>query len=71
MINSAMPYELAALAPYALNLLRSVKPDTPYAYATARRLLKFLSLVYVIPISQIPEDSITREFLGGSAFGAI
>lgn len=71
MINSAMPYELAALAPYALNLLRSVKPDTPYAYATARRLLKFLSLVYIIPISQIPEDSITREFLGGSAFGAI
>ena len=71
MINSAMPYELAALAPYALNLLRSVKPDAPYAYATARRLLKFLSLVYIIPISQIPEDSITREFLGGSAFGAI
>ena len=71
MINSAMPYELAALAPNALNLLRSVKPDTPYAYATARRLLKFLSLVYIIPISQIPEDSITREFLGGSAFGAI
>ena len=71
MINSAMPYELAALAPYALNLLRSVKPNTPYAYATARRLLKFLSLVYIIPISQIPEDSITREFLGGSAFGAI
>lgn len=71
MINSAMPYELAALAPQALNLLRSVKPDSPYAFATARRLLKFIELVYTIPLSDIPADSITREFLGGSVFGAI
>lgn len=70
MINSAMPYELAALAPQAINLLRSVKPDTEYAYATARRLLKFLELIYTIPMDNIPKDSITREFLGGSIFDA-
>lgn len=71
MINSAMPYEFAALAPQALNLLRSVKPDAEYAFATARRLLKFLELFYTIPMDMIPSDSITREFLGGSVFGAI
>ncbi len=68
MINSAMPYELAALCPFALNLLRSVKPDNEVAYATARRLLKFLELIYSIPVTTVPKDSITREFLGGSVF---
>ena len=71
MINSSMPYELAALTPYALNLLRSVKPNAGMAYATARRLLKFLELIYTIPADDIPRDSITREFLGGSVFGAV
>ena len=71
MINSALPYELAALAPQAVNLLRSVKPDDKYAFATARRLLKFLELIYTIPVTEIPSDSVTREFLGGSVFGAV
>ena len=71
MINSALAYELPALSGQATNLLRSVKPDTGLAYATARRLLKFLDLFYTIPTGCIPSDSITREFIGGSVFGAI
>ena len=71
MINSALPYEMSALTPQASNLLRSVKPETGLAFATARRLLKFLDFFYTIPSSSIPADSITREFIGGSVFGAI
>ena len=71
MINSAMPYEFEALAPQVINLLRSVKPDMNYAYATARRLLKFLELIYTIPMDNIPKDSITMEFHGGSVFDAV
>ena len=66
-----MPYEFEALAPQTINLLRSVKPDTEYAYATARRVLKSLELIYTIPMDNIPKDSITREFLGGSIFDAV
>lgn len=71
MINSAMPYELSALAPQAMNLLRSVKPESGYAFATARRLLKFLELICTIPATEIPADSITREFLGGSIYESV
>lgn len=71
MINTALSYELAALAPEAMNLLRSVKPEDKEAYLLARRLIKFLSLFCVAGKDDIPSDSVLREFLGGSIYGAI
>jgi Uridine kinase len=71
MYNSAHTYELAALAPYAESLLRSVKPDSGAAYTTARRLLQFIELFYAIPADSIPANSLVREFIGGSMYKAV
>lgn len=70
MINSSLCYEFAALAPIAEPLLRSVKPDDKEVYATARRLLNFIELFSPISIDLVPPDSLAREFLGGSVYGA-
>ena len=42
--------------------------STSETYAEARRLLTFLSFVTGIDEGPIPQTSILREFLGGSAF---
>lgn len=67
MFNSALPYELGVLKPYAEVILMHVRPNMK-EYGEARRLLKFLS--YFLPISdeEIPPTSLMREFLGGSTF---
>ncbi len=65
MFNSALAYELAALKPLAEPLLRQVEPGTP-EYIEARRLLTFLEWFYPADPLLIPEDSILREFIGGS-----
>ena len=71
MINSALSYELAALVPYAVPLLRSVRKESGEPYIVARRLLAFLDLILPMPDDMIPPDSILREFIGGSIYGAI
>lgn len=71
MINSALSYELAVLVTYAVPLLRSVRKESGEPYTIARRLLAFLSLVHPLPDDMIPPDSILREFIGGSIYGAI
>lgn len=71
MINSALDYELGVLSPYAQPLLKMVKPSAGAAYETARRILKFLENVNPIPDTLVPDDSLLREFIGGSEFGVI
>lgn len=68
MINSALDYELAALASFAKPLLLSVKPKDGFAYVTARRLLSFIDNIYPIESHLVPYDSLLREFIGGSAY---
>lgn len=70
MINSSLEYELGVLAPYAIPLLRSVSEKDGECYATAKRLLSFLELVYPIPSEDVPSDSLLREFIGGSIYNA-
>ncbi len=65
MFNSALVYELAALKSSAEPLLRQVEPDTP-EYIEARRMLGFLQWFQPCDIDLVPEDSILREFVGGS-----
>ncbi|MBI5032423.1 MAG: nucleoside kinase [Chloroflexi bacterium] len=65
MFNSALVYELALLKPFAEPLLRQAEPGVP-EYVEARRLLTFLEWFYPCDASLVPEDSILREFIGGS-----
>jgi uridine kinase len=65
MFNSALVYELAALRPIAEPLLRQVPHGTP-EHVEAVRLLALLQWFAPIEASQVPENSILREFLGGS-----
>ena len=66
-INTALIYELGILKTYAEPLLYSVDEDSIY-YEDALRLLNILRLVLPIPSENIPNDSILREFIGGSCF---
>jgi uridine kinase len=65
MFNSALVYELAALKPFAEPLLRQVPFGTP-EYIEAKRLLAFLEWFLPLGSDLIPENSIVREFIGGS-----
>jgi uridine kinase len=65
MFNSALVYELSALKTLAEPLLLQVEPGKP-DYVEAKRLLAFLQWFEPIPIDPIPDNSILREFVGGS-----
>lgn len=66
-INTALIYELGILKTYVEPLLYSVDEDSIY-YEDAKRLLNILRLILPIPSESIPDDSIIREFIGGSCF---
>lgn len=66
MFNSALVYELAALRPLAEPLLRQV-PHGTSEHVEATRLLALLQWFAPIEGVQVPENSILREFLGGSS----
>ena len=65
MFNSALVYEGSALAPLAEPLLRQV-PYRSNEHIEAKRLLTFLEWLLPIDTDLIPDDSILREFIGGS-----
>jgi uridine kinase len=65
--NSAIPYEIAVLKVYVEPLLFQVTEDDP-GYPEARRLLKFLDYFIAIPSTDVPKNSILREFIGGGCF---
>lgn len=67
MFNSSLMYELSVLKAYAEPLLAEI--DNSHAeYSEAKRLLEFLSYFLPIECSEIPMNSIIREFIGGSCF---
>jgi uridine kinase len=65
MFNSALVYELGVLRPLAEPLLLQIEPGKP-GYIEAKRLLAFLTWFERIPMDPIPDNSILREFIGGS-----
>jgi len=66
--NSAHLYELAVLKKYAWPLLNAIRPDEP-EFCEAVRMLKFLRFFETIEDdSIIVNNSIMREFIGGSVF---
>jgi len=67
LINTAMVHEQGVLRLYAERFLMEI-PESDPAYATAIRLLTFLDNFVPIFHEAIPDTSIIREFIGGSAF---
>ena len=67
MFNSALVYELAVLKVYAEPLLFGIERDCP-EYLEAKRLLKLLDYFLPMPADGISNNSLLREFVGGSCF---
>ncbi len=67
MFNSALIYELAMLKTFAEPLLFQIPKEAP-EYYEAKRLLKFLDYFLCVPSESLPNNSICREFVGGSCF---
>jgi uridine kinase len=66
MFNSALVYELSAIKTAAEPLLRQVPHGTP-EYIESKRLLAFLEWFLPLNADLVPDNSLAREFLGGSA----
>lgn len=67
MFNSALIYEMAVLKIYAMPQLLAIGEDCP-EYAEAKRLIKLLDYFLGIPSDDICNNSLVREFIGGSCF---
>lgn len=65
MINSALIYEMAVLKLYAEPQLYNIPEDDP-AYMEAKRLIKLLDYFLPLAPENIPNNSLLREFIGGS-----
>jgi len=65
MFNSALPYELAVIRPLVEPYLRHIEPDT-LAYVECKRLLAFLQWILPCKPDLVPDNSLLREFIGGS-----
>lgn len=66
-LNTSLVYELGVLKTYAEPLLFSVSEDDPN-YEDALRLINLFRVILGIPSDDVPNDSILREFIGGSCF---
>lgn len=67
MFNSSLVYELAVLGKYARPLLNKITRDEE-EYSEARRIITFLEYFEEIDETAIPNNSLLREFIGGSVF---
>lgn len=64
--NSALDYELAVLKPFVEPLLMQIKP-VHKEYAEARRISEFLLNFLGTSSEPVPQNSILREYIGGSS----
>ena len=67
MFNSSMFYEICVLKVVAEPLLKEIGKDSIY-YSKAKSLLDFLQYFEPVGSERVPENSIIREFIGGSCF---
>ncbi|MBQ7994649.1 MAG: nucleoside kinase [Bacilli bacterium] len=68
--NSFMPYELPVLKKYAMPLLSSIEKESPY-FPDAERLLRLLKFFVDMPDNWVPNNSLMREFIGGSCYADV
>lgn len=67
MFNSSIVYEISVLKKYAVPLLQEI-PDSEPVYSDAKRLLTMFQYFEDMDDSLIPNNSLLREFIGGSIF---
>jgi len=65
--NSALTYEMCILKTYAMPQLFAIERTAP-EYLEASRLLRFLDWFMAIAEKEVPNNSLLREFIGGSCF---
>ncbi len=65
--NSATVYELSVLKPFVEPLLYKIDKTMP-EYITANRIIKFLDYFLSAGTEAIPDNSLIKEFVGGSVF---
>lgn len=65
MFNSALVYELSVIRPIAEPLLLQIEPGKP-EHVEAKRLLSFLQWFEPVSPEAVPDNSLLREFIGGS-----
>ncbi|PRR78225.1 Uridine kinase [Clostridium liquoris] len=67
MFNSTLVYELCVLKRFALDELNKIEHSSP-VYYEALRLKSFLHFFKDVNTDFVPDNSILREFIGGSCF---
>ncbi len=67
MFNSSLVYELCLLKTYAEPLLMQIGSENE-RYSEVKRLIEFLSYFLPIDDKEVPNNSIVKEFVGGSCF---
>lgn len=65
--DTSLAYEIGVLKPYVEMELIKIKMDSAH-YREARKLLRLLSYFTPIPDKYVPDESILKEFVGGSHF---
>lgn len=65
--DTSLAYEIGVLKPYVEMELIKINMDSPH-YTEARKLLRLLSYFTPIPDKYVPDESILKEFVGGSHF---
>lgn len=65
--NSSLAYEIGVLRDSALKELVKIPMSSPY-YEDAKRLIGLISCFLPIESSEVPDDSILKEFIGRSFF---
>jgi len=67
MFNSTLVYELCVLKKCVFEVLDEIDMESP-VYPEAFRLKCYLNFIKEVPLDLVPDNSILREFLGGSSF---
>jgi len=65
--NTSLIYELGVLKGIATPLLKEIPIEHP-EHAEAQRLLGLLKYIRSIPASEVPTNSLLKEFVGGGDF---
>ena len=65
--NTSLIYELGVLKGIATPLLKEIPIEHP-EHAEAQRLLELLKYIRSIPASEVPTNSLLKEFVGGGDF---
>jgi len=67
MFNSSLVYEIGVLNMFALAQFNTISEESS-VYSEVLRLKSIINLFQDIPVDMVPDNSLLREFIGGSIF---